>query len=274
MSFVTRFAPSPTGHMHLGNAFSAMTVFDAAREAGGRFLLRIEDSDSARCKPEYEAQILDDLAWLGLSWETPIRRQSEHLDEYQIPLQRLIDAGLCYRCFRTRREVLTSLANAPHDPELVYVGEALPADEEAERIARGEVYAWRLSTAAVRDFLGARKLSYEDESGVHPVDPARLGDVVIARKDFPASYHLASVWDDAHQGVTHVIRGEDLRDSAQIHVVVQTLLGLPTPLYRHHRLILDADGKRMAKRDQSKTIRSLRETGATPADIRKMVGLA
>jgi glutamyl-Q tRNA(Asp) synthetase len=273
MSFITRFAPSPTGYLHLGHAFSALTAFDAAREAGGRFLLRIEDSDRTRCRPEFEAAILEDLAWLGIAWETPPRRQSDHIEDYQRPLQSLIERGLCYRCFRTRREILISMAHAPHDAEALYFGAPLPAAEERERIARGEVYAWRLFTARVREELGPRALSFEDETGAVRVDPARLGDVVIARKDFPASYHLASVWDDARQGVTHVIRGEDLRESAHVHVTLQALLGLPTPIYRHHRLIVDEHGKRLAKRDAAKTLRSLRETGASAADIRRMVGL-
>jgi glutamyl-Q tRNA(Asp) synthetase len=273
MSFITRFAPSPTGYLHLGHAFSALTAFDAARAAGGRLLLRIEDGDRTRCKPEYEAAILEDLAWLGIACETPPRRQSDHIEDYQRPLQSLIERGLCYRCFRTRREILISMAHAPHDAEALYFGAPLPAAEERERVARGEVYAWRLSTARVREELGPRALSFEDETGAVRVDPARLGDVVIARKDFPASYHLASVWDDARQGVTHVIRGEDLRESAHVHVTLQALLGLPTPIYRHHRLIVDEHGKRLAKRDAAKTLRSLREAGASAADIRRMVGL-
>jgi glutamyl-Q tRNA(Asp) synthetase len=275
VQLVTRFAPSPTGRLHLGHAFSALTAFDAARAAGGRFLLRIEDTDRGRSRAEYEAAIAEDLAWLGVRWETPVRRQSEHMDEYERVLGRLIDRGLVYRCFRTRREVLVSLAHAPHDAEPVFFGAPLAPAEEALRLARGEVFAWRLSIARVREALGARAdaLSFEDETGVVPVDPGRLGDAVIARKEFPASYHLSSVWDDAQQGVTHVIRGEDLRDSAHLHAVLQSLLDLPHPVYRHHRLVTDEHGKRLAKRDAAATLRALRDAGATPADVRAMLGL-
>lgn len=273
--FVTRFAPSPTGYLHLGHAFSALTAFDAAKAAGGRFLLRIEDTDRGRCREEFEVAILEDLAWLGVEWEKPIRRQSEHMDDYAGALARLIDQGVVYKCFRTRRELLLSLAHAPHDPEAVYFGEPLPPDEEEERIAAGEMFAWRLSIRKARAVLGPAffSLVFEDEMGLTRADPARLGDVVIARKEFPASYHLASVWDDALQGVTHVIRGEDLRDSAHLHVLLQRLLDLPTPTYRHHRLILGDDGKRLAKRDQAATLKSLREAGKTPADVRATLQL-
>lgn len=273
MSFITRFAPSPTGLLHLGHAYSALTVHDAARAVNGKMWLRIEDGDHTRCKPEYEAAILEDLVWLGITWDGEVRRQSEHMAEYQEPLQRLIDAGLVYRCFRTRRELLISLANAPHDPEALYFGEPLPPDEEAERVARGDVYAWRLSTARVREALSDRTLTFEDETGIVTANPAHLGDVVIARKDFPASYHLASVWDDALQGVTHIIRGEDLRDSVHVHVTLQALLDLPTPVYRHHKLITDETGRRLAKRDKDETLASMRARGVRPAQIRERVGL-
>jgi glutamyl-Q tRNA(Asp) synthetase len=270
--FVTRFAPSPTGYLHLGHAFSALTAWDAARAAGGRFLLRIEDIDEGRRRPEFDAAILEDLAWLGIAWESPVRRQSEHMVAYEEPLKRLIEAGLVYRCFLTRREILETIAAAPHGGEALFVGAPLAVADERERLTRGDAFAWRLSTARVRDAI-APGLSFEDESGAVKVDPARLGDVILARKDFPTSYHLASVWDDALQGVNHIIRGEDLRDSAHVHVVLQALLGLPTPRYRHHRLITDEAGRRLAKRDQDKTLRALRAEGATPADIRRMVEL-
>jgi glutamyl-Q tRNA(Asp) synthetase len=195
------------------------------------------------------------------------------MPEYAQPLEDLIARGLAYRCFKTRKQVLVSLAHAPHDSEALYFGTPLPPEEEAERLSRGEMFAWRLWTERVRDALGSAALGFEDETGIVPVDVARLGDVVIARKDFPASYHLACVCDDAAQGVTHVIRGEDLRDSAHVHVVLQRLLGLPTPAYRHHRLIVDAAGKRLAKRDQAVTLRALRAGGMTPADIRAQLGL-
>lgn len=276
MTFTTRFAPSPTGFLHLGHAFSALTAFDAARAAGGRFLLRIEDTDQGRCRPHFEAAIYEDLAWLGVAWETPVLRQSEHMADYAAVLERLIAMGVAYRCFRTRRELLLSLAHAPHDKEALYVGAPLAPAEEAERIERGEAYAWRLSVARVREVLGARAdtLVFEDQNGRHAVDPGKLGDVVIARKEFPASYHIASVWDDARQGVTCVIRGEDLIDSAHLHVTLQALLDLPTPTYRQHPLILSEDGRRLAKRDAALSLRSLRESGVTPAGVRGLVGLA
>ncbi|HRK63276.1 MAG TPA: tRNA glutamyl-Q(34) synthetase GluQRS [Terricaulis sp.] len=276
MSFVTRFAPSPTGLLHLGHAFSALTAFDAAREANGRFLLRIEDIDQGRARPEFEAAIFEDLAWLGLAWEEPVRRQSAHMGDYAAALQSLIDRNLVYRCFRTRREVADAIASAPHgEASDVFVGEALPPEDEATRLAAGESFAWRLSLKKARAALGPAyfTLMFEDETGLVRAQPEKHGDVVLARKDFPTSYHLASVWDDALAGVTHVIRGEDLRESAHLHVLLQRLLDLPTPRYQHHRLILDENGKRLAKRDEAATLRSLRESGKTPADVRAMLGL-
>lgn len=265
----TRFAPSPTGALHLGHAFSALTAFDAAH--GGRFLLRIEDLDHTRCRPEFETAIFEDLAWLGLAWETPVRRQSDHMDEYRAALESLIARGLVYRCFRTRREVAAESVAAPHATGPVFRG--APAPDEAERLAAGEPFAWRLSLARAQDDLGARwaALGFEADGALTPADPARHGDAILARRDFPSSYHLASVLDDALQGVTLIVRGEDLRDAAHLHVLLQALLGLPTPRYRHHRLILGADGKRLAKRDNAATLRALRADGATPADVRRMV---
>ncbi|MES1197010.1 MAG: tRNA glutamyl-Q(34) synthetase GluQRS [Pseudomonadota bacterium] len=275
MSFVTRFAPSPTGHLHLGHALSALTAFDAAKAAGGRFLLRIEDIDQGRARPEFEAAILEDLAWLGVRWEEPVRRQSEHMDEYARVLDGLASRGLVYRCFLTRRELAEASASAPHGAGEVFRGEALPPEEEGERLARGDAFAWRLSLKRARAELGPAyfSLMFEDETGPVRATPELLGDVVLARKDFPTSYHLASVWDDARAGVTHVIRGEDLREAAHLHVLLQKLLGLPQPQYRHHRLVLGDDGKRLAKRDQAATLRALRESGKTPADVRAMLGL-
>jgi glutamyl-Q tRNA(Asp) synthetase len=276
MSFVTRFAPSPTGYLHLGHAFSALTAFDAAHAAGGRFLLRVEDIDQGRARPEFERAIYEDLTWLGLTWENPVRRQSDNMGAYAAVLQHLIDRNLVYRCFRTRREVAYSIASAPHgEARDVFTGEALPETEEAERLAAGESFAWRLSLKKARAALGPAyfTLVFEDETGLVRAQPEKHGDVVLARKDFPTSYHLASVWDDALQGVTHVIRGEDLRESVYLHVLLQKLLDLPTPAYRHHRLILDESGKRLAKRDESATLRSLRESGKALADVRAMLGL-
>jgi glutamyl-Q tRNA(Asp) synthetase len=276
MSFVTRFAPSPTGYLHLGHAFSALTAFDAARAAGGRFVLRIEDIDQGRTRPEFEGAIYEDLEWLGLAWEQPVRRQSEHMAEYEKVLQGLIDRQLVYRCFRTRKEVAEAIASAPHgEAEEAFRGEALAPDEEAAKLAAGEAFAWRLSLKKARSALGPAyfALVFEDETGPVRAEPERRGDVVLARKDFGASYHLASVWDDALAGVTHVIRGEDLREAAHLHVLLQKLLELPQPIYRHHRLILGNDAKRLAKRDQAATLRALREGGASPADVRAKVGL-
>lgn len=276
MSFVTRFAPSPTGYLHLGHAFSALTAFDAARAVGGRFILRIEDIDQGRARDEFEAAILEDLAWLGLTWEKPVRRQSEHIADYEAALRSLIGRELVYRDFRTRREIADAIASAPHgESGEVFVGGALPPEEEQAKLDAGESFAWRLSLKKARAALGPAyfALVFEDETGRVRAEPERLGDVVVARKDFPASYHLASVWDDALQGVTHVIRGEDLRESAHLHVLLQKLLSLPQPVYRHHKLILGADGKRLAKRDQAATLRALRESGKTPADVRALLEL-
>ena len=276
MSFVTRFAPSPTGDLHLGHAFSALTAFDAARAAGGRFLLRVEDIDQGRSRSRFEASIQEDLAWLGLEWETPIRRQSEHMGDYAEALQTLIASQLVYRCFRTRREVAHAIASAPHatSPD-VFDGKALTPEDEASRLNAGEAFAWRLSQAKARAALGSAffDLAFEDETGLVHADPGKHGDVVLARKDFPTSYHLASVCDDALQGVTHVIRGEDLREAAHLHVLLQKLLGLPQPVYRHHRLIVGGDGKRLAKRDAGATLRALRESGATPFDVRALLNM-
>jgi glutamyl-Q tRNA(Asp) synthetase len=274
MSFVTRFAPSPTGRLHLGHAFSALTAFDAAQAAGGRLLLRIEDIDRGRARAEFEAGIYEDLAWLGITWEEPVRRQSEHMADYETALQSLIDRGLVYRCFRTRKEIADAIASAPHgEMEEAFRGEALAPAEEAAKLEAGEAFAWRLSLKKARAALGPAyfALVFEDETGPVRAEPERHGDVVLARKDFGTSYHLASVWDDALQDVTHVIRGEDLREAAHLHVLLQKLLDLPQPVYRHHRLVLGEDGKRLAKRDQSVTLRSLREGGKTPADVRAML---
>ena len=273
--FATRFAPSPTGYLHVGHAFSAWTAYDAAQRAQGRFILRIEDTDLTRCRPEFEEAIYEDLAWLGLAWEVPVRRQSDHMADYEAALERLKDLGVLYRCFKTRKELMDGIAAAPHSfsgPEPVA---PLPPQDEAAFLASGKPFAWRLSLQRSQDLLGEDwdKLGFEANGTWVKANPAQLGDIVLARKEFPSSYHLASVLDDASQGITHVIRGEDLAEAAHIHVVLQQLLGLPTPIYRHHRLILDADGKRFAKRNQSVTLRSLRERGTSPAEIRTSLGL-
>lgn len=284
--FVTRFAPSPTGLLHLGHAYSALVAFNAARAAGGEFILRIEDIDRTRCRPEFEDAIYEDLAWLGLGWETPVRRQSDHFDDYAAALQRLIDKKLVYRCFKTRKEIADDIARAPHfsadGPEgPQYVGAPLPAEEERALLAEGAPFAWRLSVSAAKDFLGDRfeQLTFTEETengGARAVKatPEIFGDAVIARKDSGTSYHLASVHDDALQGVSHVIRGEDLYYAAHLHRLIQALLDYPEPLYRHHRLITDERGKRLAKRDKAATIKALRERGATRADVLAMIGLS
>jgi glutamyl-Q tRNA(Asp) synthetase len=276
VNFVTRFAPSPTGYLHLGHAFSALTACAAAKACGGDFLLRIEDIDQGRARKEFESAIYEDLAWLGLSWPEPVRRQSEHLGEYAGALKSLIDRNLVYRDFRTRKEIAEAIASAPHAmSEEVVSGEGLPPAEENQLLEKGEAFAWRLSLKKARALLGSAYfgLVFEDETGLVRANPDKHGDVVIARKDFPASYHLASVWDDALQGVTHVIRGEDLREAAHVHVLLQKLLELPTPKYRHHRLVLGKDHKRLAKRDHAATLKALREAGKTAEDVRMLLQL-
>ncbi len=278
MSFVTRFAPSPTGYLHRGHAYSALTAYKAAREADGCFLLRIEDIDVTRSRPEYEAAILEDLAWLGLSWERPVRRQSEHLDDYHAAIETLRSRGLVYRCFKTRKEI--DIGRAPHEPAVPYVGAPLPPAEEAERLARGEAFAWRLSLAAARQTLGGfETLTFEEEgagpngeTGLIQARPETAGDIVLARKDVGVAYHLAVVRDDALQGVTHVIRGHDLFEAAHIQRLLQALLDLPTPIYHHHGLLVGPDGKRYAKRDRAQTLRELRAAGVRPEALRKELG--
>jgi glutamyl-Q tRNA(Asp) synthetase len=280
MAFVTRFAPSPTGYLHKGHAFSALTAKKAARDACGRFLLRIEDIDATRCKPEFEAAILEDLAWLGLDWERPVRRQSENLADYQGVIERLRDEGLVYRCFRTRREVLDEIGRAPHGPGegpegAAFVGAPVPAAEELALLAEGRAFAWRLSLAEAKRRLGPHwdRLAFEEQGkGMIQARPETAGDVVLGRKDVGVAYHLAVVWDDALQGVTHVIRGEDLFEATHIQRLLQALLGLPTPVYRHHALVTGPDGRRFAKRDRSQTLRELRESGLTADQLKAELG--
>lgn len=279
MAFVTRFAPSPTGYLHRGHAYSALTAYRAAQEAGGRFLLRIEDIDVTRSRPEYEASILEDLAWLGLSWENPARRQSGHLADYHAAIETLRARGLVYRCFKTRKEI--DIGRAPHEPAVPYVGAPLRPDEEAERLGRGEAFAWRLSLAAAREALGGfETLTFIEEgagpngeTGLIQARPEMAGDIILARKDVGVAYHLAVVHDDALQGVTHVIRGHDLFEAAHIQRLLQALLDLPTPIYRHHGLLLGPDGKRYAKRDKAQTLRELRAAGVSAAALRAELGV-
>lgn len=269
---VTRFAPSPTGYLHLGHAYSALQGFRAARAAGGRFLLRIEDIDAARCRPEYEAAILEDLSWLGLDWDGPVRRQSAHFADYAAALARLEGLGLLYPCFCTRREIareIASSAAAPHGPEdAPYPGTCrrLSTAERAERLAAGRAYALRLDVAKAARRAGPL-CWFEEGRGEIAAEPARLGDVVLARKDVPASYHLSVVCDDAAQGVTLVTRGRDLFHATHLHRLLQALLGLPSPRYRHHRLIAGEGGARLAKRDQAATLRAFRSEGTSAAEL-------
>ena len=279
MRFATRFAPSPTGFLHRGHAFSVLTAFDVARAEGGRFVLRIEDIDATRSRPPFEAAILEDLAWLGLAWETPVRRQSEHLADYHAAIDILRAKGLVYRCFRTRKEL--DIGRAPHEPATPFAGAPLPPAEEAARLERGEAFAWRLSLDAARSALGGFEGLTFVEHGVGPqgetgpiaARPDLAGDIVLARKDVGVAYHLAVVLDDALQGITQVIRGQDLFEAAHIQRLLQALLDLPTPTYRHHRLLTGPDGKRYAKRDKAQTLRELRAAGVTPAQLRAEMGL-
>ena len=277
---VTRFAPSPTGLLHLGHAYAAIT----ACEAGGRFVVRIEDIDAGRCKPEYEAAILEDLRWLGLRFEQPVLRQSTRIAAYRAALDELEARGLLYPCFCTRKDIAEEIARsvqAPHGPDgAVYPGlcRSLDQKERARRIANGEVYALRLDAAkAAREagtlFLDEQGAGPNGETGRIRIDPLKFGDVVLARKETPAAYHLAVVVDDAFQGVTLVTRGNDLFAAAHVQRLLQALLGLPAPVYAHHRLILDDEGRKFSKRDRAATLRALRESGVTPEEIRVRLNL-
>lgn len=249
-------------------------------ELGGEVILRIEDIDQTRCRPEYEAAILEDLEWLGFQWLEPVRRQSEHFSEYENALQSLIDRGLCYRCFKTRKDILEEIGRAPHDAPTAYVSEPLPASDENLLIEQGLPFAWRLNLREAKAALGStwRELSFIETTpdGTHrlPVDPAMHGDVVLARKDSPTSYHLAATHDDALQGITHIVRGNDLATSTHVHVLIQALMGWHTPIYSHHSLLTGPDGKRFAKRDKSQTLAALREAGFVPEDVLARARLA
>jgi glutamyl-Q tRNA(Asp) synthetase len=272
---VTRFAPSPTGYLHLGHVRSALEGWRAAREVGGRFLLRIEDIDHTRCRAEYSDAIVEDLGWLGLDWDGPIRRQSEHFDDYRAALSRLEAAGLLYPCFCTRRDIQAEIARAGGAPQ-GEMGAPYPGTcrqlSAAERDARGREaadYALRLDVGAALARTGPLDFIEEELGGARRIeaDPAALGDVVLARKETPTSYHLAVTVDDALQSVTLVTRGIDLFAATPIHRLLQALLDLPTPRYRHHPLLRDASGRRLAKRDRALTIRAMREAGMKAAQI-------
>jgi glutamyl-Q tRNA(Asp) synthetase len=327
---VFRFAPSPNGYLHLGHALSALLNAGQAAKAGGRLLLRIEDIDRARCRPDYEQAIYDDLAWLGVRWEQPVRRQSDHLADYRAALDRLAGQGLVYPSFESRAEIAAQASGRDPDGAPLYEGAAksLSAAERERRIAAGEPYALRLDMEAAlarassltsplagevacRSESEGERVGGEQQTSTRKVpplpnpplqggreefashafnlswaesgangqidtvaaDPAAWGDVVLARKDTPTSYHLSVVVDDALQGVTHVVRGRDLYDSTGVHRLLQALLGLPAPAYHHHRLVLDADGRKLSKSTKATALRELRADGATPADIRRMIGL-
>ena len=282
---ITRFAPSPTGPLHLGHAYSAILAHDAARAASGRFLLRIEDIDQSRARPEWEAQIYDDLAWLGLTWDAPVVRQSDRLTAYSDVLRDLWDREMVFACTCSRRDIQEA-ASAPQEgarigPDgVVYPGTCRDHRSNGGTLAIPGGAALRLDMArAVTDDIAFHETGEgpQGETGPQSYTSTQLiheiGDVVLARRDMGTSYHLSVVLDDAAQGITHVIRGQDLFEATAIHVVLQKMLDLPTPVYHHHRLIRDDQGKRLAKRDDARAILKYREDGATPEDIRRMVGL-
>ena len=288
MPSVFRFAPSPNGYLHLGHAYSALLNFDSARQAGGRFLLRIEDIDLTRCRPEFEAAIYEDLVRLGIDWEEPVRRQSEHLSDYRDAVERLAAQGLIYPSFESRAEIARLVAEReararwPRDPDgaPLYPGSAkrLSSDDRARLIESGAPYALRLDMAAACARARAptwieRGEGPEGETGVVSARPEAWGDVILARKETPTSYHLSVVIDDVLQGVTDVVRGQDLFWSTSVHRLLQQLIGLPAPTYRHHRLIRDAAGRKLSKSTVGTGLRELRGQGATPTDIRRLVGL-
>lgn len=280
--FVTRFAPSPTGRLHKGHAFSALLGHRLAQDADGQWLLRIEDIDPSRCLSEFEAGILEDLAWLGLDWPTPVRRQSNHLEDYAAVIDTLRRRGLLYRCFRTRKAILDTIGGAPHGTvEAARPGPHL-ADEEAAMLAQGLPFAWRLLLDHARADLGDaawEALSFveegtgpDGETGRIQARPETAGDVILARKDAGTAYHLAVTHDDTVQGITHVIRGHDLFEATHIQVLIQALMGWPTPVYHHHRLLTGPDGRRYAKRDRSVTLAELRAGGMTAETLRAELG--
>lgn len=277
-SAVTRFAPSPSGLLHLGHAFSACFAAAEARARGGSFLLRIEDIDIGRCRPEFEAAILEDLAWLGLEWASPVRRQSEHFSDYKNALDRLDAMGLLYPCFLSRKE-LDEVLSAPHfavgmgpdGPVVTDTDRLIPEGERSRRLEAGDPHVLRLRMTKAAALAGL--LTWRDvDQGIQTATPEIFGDVVLARKDVPTSYHLAVTVDDALQGVTLVTRGEDLFQASHLHRLLQALLGLPVPDYRHHALLTDEAGRRYAKRDKALTLRALRAAGHKPDDILKRIG--
>lgn len=285
---VFRFAPSPNGRLHLGHALSALLNFDMAKAANGRFLLRIEDIDRTRCTPELEAPIYEDLHWLGLDWEKPVRRQSEHFSAYGAALTRLKDKGLVYPAFMTRGEVKAWVkaweedngTPWPRDPDGAPLYPPLDRQrtekERAALLVSGTRHAWRLNMAAAMARLAVPLAFTETGDGAKGeirAEPARWGDATLSRSDAPSSYHLSVVVDDALQGITHVVRGLDLFAATDLHRLLQHLLGLPAPVYHHHRLILGEDGRKLSKSEGATALATLRESGASPSDIRALAGL-
>lgn len=280
---VFRFAPSPNGYLHLGHAYSALLNYDMARAANGRLLLRIEDIDPTRCRPEYEEAIRQDLEWLGILFERPVRRQSEYFSEYRAALEKLEQDGLLFTSYESRAEIAKLVAaqgaDWPRDPEgtPLYPGGAreMSGAERMRRLEKGDPYALRLDLKAALKRVTPLHWTETGEGEPREIEahPERWGDVVLGRKETPASYHLACVLDDAMQGVTHIVRGMDLYESTSIHRLLQEILGLPAPVYYHHKLILNAGGKKLAKRDPSTTLRDLRAQGWKVSDVRKRVGL-
>jgi glutamyl-Q tRNA(Asp) synthetase len=276
---VTRFAPSPTGHLHKGHAYSARMAFAFAREHGGRFLLRIEDIDPGRCRAEHIDQIYEDLAWLGLEWETPVRIQSEHRDDFDRAAEKLRERNLLYPCFCTRNDILREAERAgyaPHGSEgSLYPGTCrdLSPDEQESKIASGLPYSLRLDLKQALAVAGPDLHWHDSFRGTVPARPDLLGDAILVRKDIGTSYHLAVVTDDALQGVTDIVRGVDLFEATHLHRLLQELLHLPVPAYHHHELLTDETGNRLAKRDRAVTLKSLRESGVSAASLRKEPGL-
>lgn len=282
-AFVTRFAPSPSGRLHKGHAYSALLAYRTAQKNGGRFLLRIEDIDTARCKPEFTDGIFEDLAWLGLSWEKPVRIQSQHFTDYSNALHKLKAMGVIYPCFCTRKDIQAEIESAERAPHGLLRGPDGPIypgtcrgkspDEQQSLITSGKSHAWRLDLAKALENISTPLVWHDQTEGEIAAAPELLGDVILARKDTPTSYHLSVVVDDALQGITHVVRGVDLYHATHIHVVLQRLLGIDTPFYQHHPLLLDDTGERFAKRNKSATLQSLRESGLAASILVADLGL-